>query len=129
MVTCPATLLLWALIVVFLAFWIPALFAPMKLMSALQKIMKNEEMLRLWGFFVFIIALLFFMVHYMFHGAWYIIFSILGILSLIKWFALVWYPKFSEMWGKIFYSQKILTMIVGIFLVLLSVYFVFIALK
>ncbi len=129
MVTFPVTLLLWSLIVIFLVFWIPALFVPKKLMSVLQKIMKNEEIIRLWGFFIFIIALLFFMVRYMFHGAWYIIFSILGVLALIKGFALIWYPKFSEMWGKIFYSQKILTIIVGAFLLLLSVYFILIIIK
>jgi len=129
MITIPTSLLLWALIIIFLSFWIPALFAPKKLMSALQKIMKNEETLRLWGFLVFIIALLFFMVRYNFTGTWYIIFSILGVLSLIKWFALIWFPKFSEMWGRTFYSKKALTMIVGLFLVLLSVYFIIIAVK
>ena len=129
MVTFPATLVLCALIVVFLSFWIPALFVPTKLMSTLQKIMKHEETLRLSGFLVFIIALLFFMVSYMFHGVWYIIFSILGVLSLIKGFVLVWYPKFSEMWGKVFYSKKIPTMIVGAFLLFLSVYFILIAVK
>jgi hypothetical protein len=124
MVAIPNSLLLWTAVLILLTFGIPALFTPKNFMSAIQKFMKNEDATRLWGFGVLIFAFLFFMVHYALVWAWSIIFFILWILSVIKGLAMIRYPKLSAKGGTAFYTKKGFTIMVGIFLILLTIIFI-----
>jgi len=91
MIAIPKLLLLWTIVCVLL-FSLPALFAPKKIITFLDNYAKNEELLRLLGVFVLIFAFLLLMMHVSFDGTWYMVFSIIGRLSLLKAIWLIWFP-------------------------------------
>lgn len=126
MIAIPKLLLLRTIVSVLL-FWIPALFAPTKVMKFIDNYLKNEELWRLLGVFVLIFAFLFFMVHVSFDGTWYMVFSILWRLSMIKGIRLVWFPTAWVNIAKSLYGKKTATMIMWVVTIVLCIFLLWVA--
>ncbi len=126
MVAIPKLLLLWMVLVILL-FWIPALLFPRKVINFLDVYAKNEELWRLLGILILFLAFLLMLVHVGFDGTWYMVFSILWRLSLLKGIWMVRWPKVGLSIAKSIYGKKAWMMIMGVITILLSLFLLWIA--
>ena len=92
MIGIPKLLLLWAIVCILL-FAIPAIFVPHRIKGFLDEFLKNAAFGRAFGSAVLIFAFLFLMVHIAFDGTRYIIFSLIGRISLLKGIRMVRFPS------------------------------------
>lgn len=127
MFTFPQLLLLWMAFFM-LAIWLPALFAPKKFISILDKTLKNSDIVRVWAIITMIIGFLFLTVYQKFDNWRAMLFSIFGYLSLIKWLFLLRFPTWAYTKYKKFYAKPIGSMIIWIFVLLFAAFTVWVAL-
>lgn len=126
MISIPKLLLLWT-VFSFLIFVFPMLFAPDAIRKVMDKVVKNYELIRFWGLITLIFWFLYLMVHYALDWTWYMIFSILGRLCLLKALILMWFPKFIADKYRIYYGSKASTMIAWTVILFVSIFFAWVA--
>lgn len=91
----PQVLLLWTALFL-LIFWLPALFTPNKFLKVLDKLMKNEDLMRTRWIIALFFGLAYLTVYQAIDATWGVLFSLLGYASLIKGIVLIWYPGFAK---------------------------------
>lgn len=119
MLNFPQLLLFW-MVFFMLTIWLPALFAPKKFISVLDKTLKNSDIVRTWSIITMVIGFLFLTVYQKFDNWRAMLFSIFGYLSLIKWVFLLRFPSWAHAKYKKFYANPIASRIIGIVILLFS---------
>lgn len=77
-------LLLLRTVLFFLVRALPMLFNPKFSVGLVEKLTKNVELSFLFGFILMILSFLYLLVYVKLDGTWYMLFSIIGYLTLLK---------------------------------------------
>jgi len=112
------------------AILIPAILYPKKWQKVMKKALKEESLVRLSAFVTFIISFLFLSVHWKFNGGWFMIIPIIGWLTLLKGFMLLWFPgSIYKMAKKVYLkSETATTLMAFIGLIVFSIGLPYVAL-
>ena len=124
----PQVLLLRTAFFFFLVVGLPALFAPAQFVKVLEKIVKNEDMMRTRGVITLLFWLAYLTVYQAIDGTWGLLFSLFGYLCLLKGLRLIWIPSYALKKFKMLYNTKGKAMIIGIAILVCSVLLTWIAL-
>ncbi|PJA47867.1 MAG: hypothetical protein CO170_04615 [candidate division SR1 bacterium CG_4_9_14_3_um_filter_40_9] len=101
----PQVLLLWTALF-FLIFALPMMFAPHKILRVLERMMKNEDFIRLRGIIALLFGLAYVTVYQVIDGTWGLLFSLFGYLSLLKGIRLIWNPAYANTKFKRMYNTE-----------------------
>jgi len=127
MIAIPKLLLLWT-VVFFLVWILLMLFKPKYTMGIVEKLVKTPELSFLFGFMLMILSFLYLLVYVKLDGTWYMLFSILGYLTLLKWIAMVAFPNLWATQAKRFYGTVTMTRIMWGILLCVAIFVFFSAL-
>ncbi len=107
-------LLLLRTVFFFLVWALPMIINPKFSVGLIEKLTKNTELSFLLGFILLVIAFLYLLVYVNLDGTWYMMFSIIGYLTLLKWAVMMSLPRHAAKNAKRMYGTASMTRIMWI---------------
>jgi len=97
-------------------------------MKTISGVIKNPELVRLYGLRMMLIAFFFLAAYPLLDGSWYMLVAILGWLTLIKSVVALWFPSFTQKKTQWFLNSKARTIAMGIFSIVFAAFLVLVGL-
>ena len=123
----PKLLLLWT-VLFFLVWALPMIFNPKFSVGLVEKLVKNEELSFLLGFILLVVWFLYLLVYVKLDGTWYMIFSIIGYLTLLKWVVMMCLPKYAKSNAARIYGTIPMTRIMWILVFVIALFVLWVGL-
>ena len=104
--------LLFALAFILLIIGAPALIVPAKFAKAVEGIVKDANLVRLFSLWQLLLAFFFLAVYPLFTGGWLMVISFLGWIMLLKSVFGLWFPSLTLKRSQKFLKSRALTMVI-----------------